>query len=632
MPTDFDTIIDYSDRMVRQDINNGRNDLFTRIDKLDELDFDLPDQTPAWVFKFIDTAPHDTLKTAVDMLTSTEPDVQYGPLYDNAETQKAANRIERALRWMWIDASKRRPSDPYRGIVKSALKYDAIMAQVVYLPYESRVLKANEMKGADYTQDITYGEFSIIVHNPRNVHVMEGEHSIKAVLVERVLAVHEVLSRWGKLANKLEEEYNAAADKFEEVTVYDYTDTTTRCVWAVPTTHTSDSMVQKGITILAPTAHDLPFLPWVIRQGGTSTDKNTKFRHRPLLYSIAEAKTWEFRNLVRSIAVSKGLKQATGADYAFSGPSAWSVEFHYDLDEPTITLPPGTDMKELSKPPLDRGLLEVEQMIGQQQQTATLPEILVSGNGSGNFSDTSLRTQHGIGKLHTYKRLAENALADCFTLMLKWIKQHGEASLTFARDGEQILIDPDEIADKIYIDVTLTANSPIDHQQRTNTAVQKKALGMSDETLMTEVGVQDPAAEMAKKRAELFDNHHIELELQKQRFDVEYQQQERMSGLQNMLQQVQQLQAELQGALQQVQQQTQMGPPVPPQGPGQIPFIPEGGYPPGALPAEQGGFDPYAQGYNPAQGGIPPIQAGADTYEQATGETRAGMPIDGQGL
>ena len=641
MPTDFHTILADTQELVRVDQDSGRNNFFEDIDNHDELEWQLPIGTPTWVFPYIDTAPHDTLKTATDMLTSTEPEITLAPQDSTQATRDVANKRERALLWMWQDASKRRPTDPYRGIVGHAAKYDMVAAQVVYLPYEQKTLKAHDLSSAEVKQALIHGDFSIIIHNPRNVHVKEGEHSTQAVVVERTMMVHEVISRWGKLANDLKKSHETAEDKFNEVVVYDYIDTTTRCIWAVPDTALDAHSVQSGIFIIEPQEHDLPFLPWVIRQGGSRNDDAGTFRHRPLLYSIVKANTWAFRNLVRSIMASKGLKDASGIDWVLKGLNAGSVKWEYDLDEPVMVLPQGADADQVVKKPIDPAMLAIDQMIGAQHQTATLPDILVSGNASGNFSETSLSTQRGVSKLQPYKMLAEGALADVFTLMLRWIKFNGKSVTAFSKSpdtlGEQITINHNEIADRIYITVNLSASSPIDHQQKANTANLKKGLGISDETLMGDVGITDPAAEMSKKRSEQYDQQHMALQFNQQQADQQFAIDQRASGFQEALQQVQQMQAQLQQVLQQAQQaQAQQGPPPGqpgPNAPGQVPFNPQGGPPPGAgLPpgAPPPGFDPAQQGLNPAQGGQPPIQGGAPTFEQATDETRGGEPIGAQ--
>ena len=90
-----------------------------------------------------------------------------------------------------------------RDIILSALLYDEVAAQVIFLPTQIKAVKAFEGDLRNLNSAMMQGPFAIMIRNPRHVHVSYSDLMPEAVLLKRVMKVSEVLDFWGKKAQKL---------------------------------------------------------------------------------------------------------------------------------------------------------------------------------------------------------------------------------------------------------------------------------------------------------------------------------------------------------------------------------------------------------------------------------------------
>jgi len=66
--------------------------------------------------------------------------------------------------------------------------------------------------------------------------------------------------------------------------------------------------------------------------------------------------------------------------------------------------------------------------------------------------------------------------------------------------GTELKIEPDEIdTDSIYVQVTMTPTTPTDEMRKANVGSLLHQLGMSQQTVLEEAGVEDPQSEMDRR-------------------------------------------------------------------------------------------------------------------------------------
>src|SRR3990172_5871645 len=94
-----------------------------------------------WIHKVVSSDPHDAVRAGTRVLSSVAPRITVHPLGSRGEDRAQAEQIERALAWNFRNASRRRQASVLRDIVLSALLYEEVVAQVVYLPAQLEAMK-----------------------------------------------------------------------------------------------------------------------------------------------------------------------------------------------------------------------------------------------------------------------------------------------------------------------------------------------------------------------------------------------------------------------------------------------------------------------------------------------------------
>ena len=93
------------------------------------------------------------------------------------------------------------------------------------------------------------------------------------------------------------------------VTLYDYIDLNERAIWAFPSTDALfvNANEGKAVMILEPQEHDLPFLPWACRVGGTTLEASSQHQRIPILYSVIQSGQFDTQNVMETILVSEAI-------------------------------------------------------------------------------------------------------------------------------------------------------------------------------------------------------------------------------------------------------------------------------------------------------------------------------------
>lgn len=489
-----------------------------------------------WIHKVVSSDPHDAIRAGTRVLSSVGPRITVQPLGPGEGNRTQAEKIERALAWNFRNASRRRQASVLRDVVLSALLYDEVVAQVVYLPEQIETLKALKADSSRLEAAKRFGPFAIIVRNPQQVHVRYSDWMPEAVLMKKVMTVQAAQDFWGSKAKKLGERATKSKSKkragglgqnaaeFSHCTVYDYMDLEQRTVWAVPQVDggalsAPQGSQEAGAVEILREAHGLGFLPWAAKVGGTTLADSGGQQRIPLLYSVYKAGQWDTQNIVETLLTSEVIAYAAAPRLKVEGPSD-SIEVDYGEPGRPAYVPPGHALSPMAPPGMDQGMAVIAQRVAERIGKSTVPRVLQTGDFPGGtaFATLNLATQSGIKALAPYKELAEDALAEIFTLMLNWMQHSGtalEAMDGRRGSGEHISISPSEL-ENLAVDVELTADVPTDRMARINAAsMAVRELGYSRERALEQIGETDAKEVMRQAEAEQMDA--VDLEIEKQR-------------------------------------------------------------------------------------------------------------------
>ncbi|MBT3239379.1 MAG: hypothetical protein HON98_02625 [Chloroflexi bacterium] len=516
-----------ADKMVRKD--RGRDQMLTAMDQMWRGEWDLPSSLAElrWVHKVISTDPHDALRAGTRVLSSASPRITVQAMGPNEASRAEADKMERALGWHLKQASRRRRASVLRDVVFSALLYDEVVAQVVYLPHQIEALKAFKGDIRRLQAAKKYGPFAVLVRNPRQVHVHYSDWMPEAVVMKRVMPVQEALAFWGKNAGNLSRALNRKGmGEMKYVTVYDYMDVEHRAVWALPQEGNGMAAAplgtegHGGVEIMRE-AHGLGFLPWVARVGGTTLADEAEHQRVPLLYSVYQAGQWETQNVLETLLTSEVIAYAASPRLKVEGPGD-GVEVDYGEPGRMAYVAPGHSLSQLNPPGLDSGLEAIAERVGNRIGKSTVPRVLQTGDfPSGTaYATLNLATQSGIKSLNPYKELAEESLSDILMQMLAWVKQENVPLQGFGtgRDavGKHFTINPNTYkVEDLHVSVELTPDVPTDRMARINAAsMAVRELGYSKRRALEQIGEGDPDVIREEARSEILEA--VELELEKQ--------------------------------------------------------------------------------------------------------------------
>lgn len=581
--------LSYYKNLAEQMIKNDqrRDNAYAAYEAMDRCEWTLPAEVArlGWVKSVKSTDPHDAILAGVRVLASLDPRLKVQPVDTSPSGKKLANNWERNLIWQLSSVNRRRQGRVEKDIVRSALMYDEIVAQVVDLDYQVEGVKLLEGNTTRYKMARRFGRFIVNVFNPKFVHVRYSSAMPEAVVLCQRRKAREVMDEWGNAAKKLKE----AAENDLDVDFYDYCDWEIRAVWV--------SNGKDDTEIVKPTEHGLPFLPWIAVIGGNTLEEDGEHKRQPMLYSIYTSGQWETQNIVKSLYVSEVIAHSAAPRAKEEGPNPDETDVNYGDPTRSAKVPPGNVYTPITPPMIDQALLEIDDRMSAAMDKSTVSRILLGETAtSSSFASLNLVTQTAIGALKNAKDLAEKALSEIYTHMLLWVKESDKPLLAYGKDkkdlGMQYLITPDEIdPEGLYITVQMRPDVPTDQIAKMNAGVMGKQLGMSNETIMEELGITDPQEETKQFWYEkLFENF---MQIQ-------------MTAMQTQVQMAQEQQAmQAQTEMQMQQEQAMMNQ-------AQSPGIPAIG----------------GQGFNPAMGGTPPAMAMPEaTREEQTGAAMNGLPV-----
>ncbi len=601
-----------------------RDEKFARIDRMHNVEWELPEswRNTDWIRRYPSTKPADALDTAIRSLSTKEPQLAIQPILPNQETRDSFDLIERGLMWTWKQMGRRAQFNPTRAIVTSAIKYDEICAQLVHIPTHNKSLSALNSGTGKLKRN--YGDFSLIVHNPRNVHVQYSDSGFERVLLCKRQPLHKIIDFWGNNAEELRkavegEEHTALTEVAE---VYDYMDGLVRCVWVERTDGGKD------FVLMQPTEHGLGFIPWACRVGGTNLEDLTVNQRRPMLNSLVNGDLWNTSNLFRSLMLSLTMARAAEPTIKSTSPTGEGVDIDATEAIGQIKVRPGEDATKLPPSEIGQTIQGMYQMLGVEMETSAGINLLQMNSAPSGmaFATYNAMMQSAMASINPHKQTAEQAISDVFGLMVSWLKYSGDPLIGYddrknnMLDGmptygtqEVITVDMLPDVEDFNAKVKLTEYIPSDELGKINgmTMLVQNLTYPTARALET-LDVSDPKTAMEEWGEEQITKADIMEKVKDMQFEAELMRQERQRQIQMQQQQDQMMQ---QQQMMQAQQQGQ---------PGMDPNQMMQGMPPGMDPSQMGMGMPQnpqmqapfdntqGQGFAGNFGGSSPLSAAPD--------------------
>src|SRR3990172_3874921 len=424
--SELDSYFDLAESLIT--LYQPRNDLYANMDDLFYKDWTFPDGMPDWVMKVVSNDPADAVMTTVRTFATLKPRFKVMPMLPNEANRKRANEIETAISYNFMQAGRRNDNSVVWDVMLSATLYAEVAAQVIYLPYQEKILEAMGKDTKRVKATRRFSDFAFIIHNPANVYPVWSEYGLEGVLTVRVQDVDEFRASWGKLANKVVTENDYNEGRVTYVTSFDYIDYEKRCVWGVYSDTTSIAVRGAGIKILEED-NKLGFIPYAIRRWGNSLSLNTDQRVMPLLQSVYDSGAWDMLNVFESLDASLAIKRAAQPQYAAETPPGTDVEL--DNTEPVgvAKLPQGTrQFTPLPSQQVDQRvtMLKNEKRGGiWQSSVSKVLQSLEFPSGTA-YSSVNQILSVATNALSPYKLLGLRALEEIAHQMLCWIKYYGK--------------------------------------------------------------------------------------------------------------------------------------------------------------------------------------------------------------
>lgn len=571
------------------DLDAARNEEFAAYDDMDAMRWTAPESLTRedWMRKYVDSSAHDALKTACDIFNTHRPRWEILPRGEG-DRQNADNQ-ERWLEWQMLRANQRGGTEPFREVLEHAVKYGIVAGRLDYLPYwlpQNKEAYTPEQKAA-----IADGAYCVILYNPSVVHFSAGKYGLSwAACVENILA-SDAAEYWTTYSGDSGEDarmIKAAVNKLQKmaedddearVLLVDYTDHRRRSVIAVPVM--TETVYSSAVLENADEAIDifdgdnkLDFIPWVIVQG----------RDDPLLAPLHRGNIWENVNIWKTAANSAvlgrlfypilNLSSMTGKD---------DVVIDFTGGTPIIKTKQGETIQSLSAPPVDPGVREMFDRASADLAQAT---------GLQNFSGASVKSNVQFATLNAFlqvqktrlepaKRLAELFMAKLGRMAFMWVKQTGEAPLSYTKKAdkdrgmvyEQIQLSANDFdPDTLFVSCEFSDNTPTDEQQRLNMFATAKQYGLpiTDAFVMERMNWGNPESMLADSETEQIRKAALQAEIRRIMGEADVDVQARLTQMQTQMQmQMQAQQAQVQAAA--ASQPAQAGEETPPS------FAPTGG-------------------------------------------------------
>jgi hypothetical protein len=511
--------------MVKED--RARDALFSGIDDMWHGIWTLPDELKSKpdMREIIDLSPHDALKSGTTILSTSLPHWSVQPLLENPGELDRAERTAYAIDYNYRQMNRRGTGTLLWDMVHSCLRYDAVAVWLDYLPYW--------LKGRTPTlrqkHALRGGEFAGKAYNVRNVHVQKDDYGPNCVLLSTNMAAQEVVSKWGDRAKELEKKLRADEDTgkarfiYQDLMLYEG-DQIRRIAWGNITQGTSE---EEGTDeyILMDEIVDTPFMPWIVRFGGSGLETLPEYSIHPLLAPLYLTHKWKDLNVFQSVMQSEIIKYGRSPRVVTTTPSGEGVAIDYEGGT-TVNLDV-TEKAEAWKPaPIDPNLEKLVDRNRAEVSSATLPRILQNPEFAGNtpFASINAMIQTALGGLSPAKVLCEGAHSELATRMIEWAKFTERPLLAIRTQttsekkkvGVEVRVPVDELnPESVIVTCKLFAEAPTDFMQRLNAGIlMNQQLKVPRSKILEDLGHENPDVLYDQWTQEQYDDTTVATDLQ----------------------------------------------------------------------------------------------------------------------
>jgi hypothetical protein len=497
---DFETLRKRVDLVVSN--HAGRDQMYQAMKKMLYMEWD-DKPTADFIKPTMSPDPHNAIVGIVRLLVSTEPLISVARDGDDQQSVETADKLEMALKALWVKANRRRRWPVHYDVVLSAVLFSEVAVQIACV---SETIRNAEVTGQDTSYLQAMAEecpYTFDVVDPTTVYPEFGAFGLRSVLHRYRRKVWEVREFWGKLADNA----GVIGEDYDELVYSDYWDATWRCVWV---NNSREPIVMEK--------HGLPFIPWVCSVAvGTGLFRQPVEQRIPMLYPAWKGHWWQRQNamLTQLFTMTTLMANPTFVTETLDGQGV-----DINLSEPggQVRLRPGEKVSVLQKMLIDSAVQQGLAIAEGKMTSSTLPRI-VFGESPGNtmsYSAMNLLSQGGRLPLVPIEQQAGATLAEMFEKVLRWVEYNGEAVELYSRGKLARLETADINPAHIEVDVKLKADVPQDRLQLANVvAMLMKTTGadglpiISRDTAMEFLGFMQAGDERSKVLSDLFLRDHL---------------------------------------------------------------------------------------------------------------------------
>jgi hypothetical protein len=545
-------------------MNKDRDDMFDAIDQAIKGEWDMPEELEQidWVHKMVDPSFAITVEASIRILDDVNPEITiqpYDPLLGDADL---ADQHEKGVKWLLDGASRRRAATVVQDIIASACKYAEVGVDVVYLPQQIKDIKAAGGNAKRYEAMNRKGPFAVIVHNPRNVYPRYSDYGLEECAIEEMYDPHDIVDLWGTKADELKKRVGEMKTGTEPLMVkmVDYMSYDWRAVWVEP---------EDGGDIIELVREEWkwPFLPRVVRMGGTNIEKDSDHARRPFLANMYHFDMYDTMNRVRTLRVSDMIRTAATPRSTFVSDTRKAPDIDASTGDLHTHITTDEQLADRRQWPADPAMTQLYGELQANHQEGTLSKLLLGGDipAGAAFASINLVTHSALAALKTPRRLAARTVADVIETMLLWLHYSEDTAVAYytgvSGETESFLIDgKDVVPENLYVNVELRADLPTDSQSRTVTARAQIDAGLNSRAgAMGDIGIQNVTEVQEQLMEERLLENMLQTEMRNDTFMADQQIRQQMQ--QEVMQQLMQDPQFIQQMMQMAQQGMQGGPP-----------------------------------------------------------------------
>lgn len=455
--------------------------LYQKIDVAHAGGNELPESIRSlpWMVEIKSTSVHDALAAARRALLSSFVEIDVLPPMPNEMTALAAEQLERALEFQFMQARKRSVVNPLACIVDNVLRYMSVAVQIIDNEFEYKKVTGNKKDAI-----LRAGRYTWEVFDRKSVHAGWSSNVLERVLSVQELTIQQIVDKYefdanGKpnkgvtrlVADSAEKKENKGKDLAEITTyLFDYVDYEERCIWTCddPKGGGEGYTIYKG-------ENKLKFIPWVFRSGDD-----------PLVKAAVETNQLDNLNIMLSMRYALIAATVAQARTWSRTPTGEGVYVDHSNPDAQAQLAQGEEVGILPPSQTDPNIHTVIQTLENAiSNTTSVSPILSSSASLGAnmpYSTMSAMIQLALSSLVEIRQMVEAVIEDGLYRQICWVK-YTDKPLTGRRVkkagmydetmniGAAVVIDPGAVDAQWDISVTLKPNSPTDRQERMSYAL-----------------------------------------------------------------------------------------------------------------------------------------------------------------